>query len=126
VNLWRTLLAFFFIGAGVSHFLSPNSYLAIMPRYLPWPAALVAISGAAEIAGGLGVLFPVSRRLAAWGLIALLIFVFPANIQAISTGLVIAGRAVPGWILWLRLPLQLVFVVWVSSACLVRSSSFVR
>jgi uncharacterized membrane protein len=118
VNFSRNLLALFFIVSGANHFLSPNFYLAVMPSYLPWHAQLVAISGAAEIAGGLGVFLPQTRRLAGWGLIALLIAVFPANIQAISTGMVVAGHAIPAWMLWLRLPLQVVVLIWVYCTCL--------
>lgn len=106
MKIARILLALFFIISGANHFLSPDFYLAIMLPYFPLHAQLVAISGAAEVAGGLGVLFPPTRKLAAWGLIALLVAIFPANIQAISTGMVIADRAVPNWILWSRLLLQ--------------------
>jgi uncharacterized membrane protein len=118
VNLSRILPALFFIVSGANHFLSPNFYLAAMPPYLPWHAQLVAISGVAEIAGGLGVLLPRTRRLAGWGLIALLIAVFPANIRAISTGMAVAGHAIPAWMLWSRLPLQVVFLIWVYYTCI--------
>lgn len=118
VNFLRNLLALFFIVSGANHFLSPDFYRAIMPPYLPWHTQLVVISGAAEIAGGLGIFLPQTRRLAGWGLIALLICVFPANIQAISTGMVVAGHAIPAWMLWLRLPLQVVFMLWVYYTCL--------
>jgi uncharacterized membrane protein len=114
----RIVLALFFVIAGANHFLSPDFYLAITPPYLPRHAQLVAISGAAEIAGGLGVLFLRTRKLAGWGLIALLIAIFPANVYSIFSGLVIAGRAVPNWMLWARLPLQLAFAIWVYRVCL--------
>jgi uncharacterized membrane protein len=122
LSLARTFLALFFVVSGINHFLSPTFYLAILPSYLPWHAQLVAVSGAAEILGGLGVLFPATRKLAAWGLIALLVAVFPANIEAISSGMVIAGHAVPNWMQWARLPLQLVFLIWVYLTCLKRTS----
>ncbi len=122
MTILRILLALFFIVSGANHFLSPHFYLAIVPPYLPWHAQLVAISGAAEIAGGLGILFPRTRKMAAWGLMALLVAVFPANIQTISTGAMIAGHAIPTCLLWLRLPLQLVFGLWVYWVCL-RSGS---
>ena len=77
---WRTIfrwvLAVFFIGAGVNHFRHPAFYQAMMPPWLPWPDALILISGVAEILGGLGVLVPRARRFAGWGLIALLVAVF--------------------------------------------------
>lgn len=118
MNFSRILLALFFIVSGANHFLSPNFYLSAMPPYFPWRAQLVAISGAAEITGALGVLLPQTRRLAGWGLIALLVAVFPANIQAISTGMIIGGHVVPVWILWARLPFQLLFLTWVYHTCL--------
>ena len=126
VSVARISLALFFVVSGVNHFLSPNFYLAIMPPYLPWHVQLVAISGVAEIAGGVGVLFPQTRKLAACGLIALLVAVFPANIQAISTGITIAGRAVPHCILWMRVPFQVVFMIWVYLTCLYRPPAGIR
>lgn len=84
-----------------------------MPKSLPWPTALVYISGVAEIAGGAGLLFTRTRKIAALGLIGLLVAVFPANIYAAQHGMEVAGRAVPAWILWLRLPLQGVLIAWV-------------
>lgn len=101
-----------YISAGVLHFLITPRYMAIMPPYLPAHRALVLISGAAEIAGGIGVLTPVPtiRRAAAWGLVALLIAVLPANIYMIT------GHAnfpnIPTFIGWLRLPLQLPLIYW--------------
>ena len=120
----RVALALFFIVAGTAHFITPAPYLAIVPTYLPWPAAVVALSGVAEILGGLGVCFRTTRRAAGWWLIALLIAVFPANIHAISTGMIIGGHAMPVWILWARLPFQLLFIVWVYRVCMSRSSEF--
>lgn len=117
----RSVLALFFIIAGATHFAAPASYFAIMPPYLPWPSQLVAISGLAEILGGLGILWAPTRRWAGWGLILLLIAVFPANVQALSTGMIIAGYQVPMWMLWLRLPLQLVLLGWVYRTCLRRT-----
>jgi len=112
----RGVLAALFIASGVNHFTSPATYLAIMPPFLPAAAALVWISGVAEIAGGLGLVLRATRRIAGWGLIALLIAVFPANIYAALHGMEIANRAVPEWMLWARLPLQAVLVAWVVHA----------
>jgi uncharacterized membrane protein len=109
----RTALALFFIIAGSAHFIAPRAYLSIVPSYLPWPAGLIALSGAAEILGGLGVFFRSTRRAAGWWLIVLLIAVFPANIYATSTGMTIAGHAVPAGMLWARLPFQLLLIGWV-------------
>ncbi len=91
-----------------------------MPPALPWPAALVALSGAAEILGGVGQLIPRTRRAAGWGLIALLVAVFPANVHAIATGMTVEGWRVPEWVLWARLPFQLLFIAWVGQACLLK------
>jgi uncharacterized membrane protein len=118
----RVALGLFFILAGTAHFISPSPYLRIMPAYFPWPAVLVGLSGAAEILGGVGVCFRSTRRVAGWWLIALLVAVFPANIQAISTGMVMGEYVVPTWMLWLRLPVQLLLIAWVWRACLGRNS----
>lgn len=110
----RLGLALLFVVAGTLHFLIPAPYLGIMPPWLPAHAALVAISGAAEIAGGIGLLLPQTRRAAGIGLILLLVAVLPANIQML---LLYRARGVPWWgelLLWLRLPLQLLLIwgVW--------------
>ena len=112
--LLRWLLGLCFVAAGMNHFIAPRFYLPIMPPFLPWPLALIYISGVAEILGGLGVLVPPARKLAGWGLIALLLAVFPANLYAAFHG---AG-SIPPWILWARLPFQLVFIAWVYWTCL--------
>ena len=100
-----------FVAAGANHFLMPKPYLSMMPSYLPAHAALVQISGMAEILGGMGVLFAGTRRFAAWGLILLLVAVFPANLNAAFRGW--PGVSVSGWVLWCRLPFQAVFIWWV-------------
>lgn len=111
----RWLLAFGFMAAGANHFRDPAFYLAIMPPYMPWPGSLIAISGLCEIAGGFGILIPMVRCLAGYGLIALLVAVFPANLFMAMTGVQPAGVHLPEWALWARLPLQLVFIflVWI-------------
>jgi uncharacterized membrane protein len=120
--LSRVALALFFVLAGIAHFVVPTPYLAIMPPSIPWPAAMVAVSGAAEILGGLGVLFRSVRRAAGIWLIALLIAIFPANVYAISTGLVVGETAVPAWMLWARLPFQLILIAGVWRVCLGHAS----
>ena len=103
----------FYVGAGIMHFIRPDLYLKLIPPYLPWPTALVQTSGFFEILGGLGLLAPQTRRAAAWGLVALLVAVFPANLY-MATNPVEAGAAAIGpAIRWGRLPLQVVFVWWV-------------
>lgn len=111
--LLRIFLALFFIAAGVAHFRRPELYVQIVPPYLPWPMTLVYISGACEIAGGCGVLVPRLRRAAGWGLIALLIAVFPANVHMALGDVRIRELPIPPLLLWLRLPLQLVLIAWV-------------
>lgn len=119
----RTVLSAVFILAGINHFRSPQSYLQIMPDYLPAHKELVALSGAAEIAGGLGVLFPRTQRASGWGLIALLLAVFPANIYGAQNGMQIFGKNVPTWLLWSRLPLQGLLIWWVYKACLAKEKT---
>jgi uncharacterized membrane protein len=111
-TVFRWILTVFMVGAGVNHFVNPAPYLAMMPEVLPAKAALVAISGIAEILGGLGLILPSTRKLAAWGLIALLVAVFPANINMAMNGLPLGTTDIPTWALWARLPLQLVMIVW--------------
>jgi uncharacterized membrane protein len=113
---WRWVLAIFFVGAGANHFLNPAPYLAMMPPYLPWPAGLVWVSGIAEILGGLGLLARPLRAPAAWGLIALLVAVFPANLNVALHGW--PGTSLPAWSLWLRLPLQPLLIWWIYRTCL--------
>jgi uncharacterized membrane protein len=108
----RWLLTAFMVVAGANHFVAPAAYIAMIPSALPVPAALVNISGVAEILGGLGLILPATRRLAGWGLIALFAAIFPANINMAVHHLPLAGREVPAWALWARLPLQAVLVVW--------------
>ena len=112
-TLLRWLAALAFIAAGANHFRMPEVYMSVIPHYLPWRRALVDISGAAEILGGIGILIPQARVAAGWGLIALLVAVFPANIDMALHGY----RSVSGWLLWLRLPFQLVFVAWIYWTC---------
>ena len=101
-----------YIAAGTLHFLATSRYTAIMPPWLPAHRALVLISGVAEIAGGLGILAPIPtlRRAAAWGIVALLIAVMPANIQMLTAHA--AFPTIPVWVLAVRLPLQLPLIYW--------------
>jgi uncharacterized membrane protein len=106
----KYLFAAFFVAAGFNHFVNPAFYLKIVPPYLPWHPALVYLSGAAEMALGLLLLFQKFTRAAAWGLVALLVAVTPANVHmAINHDLYPEYGAAA---LWLRLPLQLVLMAW--------------
>lgn len=112
-TVFRWILALVFTFAGVMHLRAPEAYLKVMPGYLPFPLALIYISGVAEIAGGLGVLPRATRKLAGWGLIALLVAVFPANIAMAQSGTEGVGIDVPRWVWIARLPFQAVFIAWV-------------
>ena len=106
-----------FVGVGVLHFVKPGLFRAVVPPQLPAPGALVAVSGAAEVLGGLGVLPRRTRRLAGWGLAALLVAVFPANLyMALDSLPRFGGDArfgdIPAWVRWARLPLQLLLIGW--------------
>ncbi len=109
----RVLLAALFCLGGVMHFVKPELYEAIVPRWLPNAPMLVLISGVFEILGGLGILHPLTRRFSGWGLIALLIAVFPANVQMLHLAYVNQASAVWKAALWVRLPLQLPVLWWV-------------
>ncbi len=111
---WRAgakfLFGAFFIGAGLNHFINPGFYLDIMPPYLPWHLPLVYASGVAEAALGTLLLFRRWSKIAAWGLIALLIAVFPANLHmALNAELYPQFSPI---LLWLRLPLQALLIAW--------------
>lgn len=111
------LMAAFYVAAGSAHFVNPAFYAEIMPPYVPWPDPIVFLSGIAEIALGVLLLFRSTRRAAAWGVIALLVAVFPANLhQAIHQ---VHPAHAPAWMgtptaaaLWLRLPMQGVLIWW--------------
>lgn len=108
----RTAFGIFFVAAGLLHLVAPGAYLGIMPPLLPHPRALIYVSGVAEILGGIGLMVPATRRAAGIGLIVLLAAVFPANIQMLLNW---RERGTSWWaelILWLRLPLQLLFIWW--------------
>jgi uncharacterized membrane protein len=107
----RWALAAFFVAAGMNHFRAPAMYIGMMPAWLPWPGALSEIAGACEILGGIGILLERTRRAAGWGLIALLVAVFPANLHVALMGHM-PGFSFSPSTLWLRLPLQAVLIAW--------------
>ena len=110
MRLGRVLMGVLYVVAGMGHFAFTRAYERVMPPYLPAHHALVLLSGAAEIASGLGVLIPGRRRAAAWGLVCLLVAVFPANLWMAQHPELSPGT--PPWLLWLRLPLQLPLIWW--------------
>ena len=106
----KVIFGLFFVAAGLNHFLSPDFYLMIMPPYLPLQSELVIISGVAEVVFGIGLLIPPMSRVSAWGLIALLIAVFPANIHMAANPELYPNISIA--LLWLRLPMQGVLILW--------------
>ena len=115
---WRKLslfgLALFFIYFGIDHFINPEFYLSIMPPTFPLHAEAVYISGFFEILGGICVLIPSLRKIAGWGLIALLICVYPANIYMAITPEAFPEISIE--LLYFRIPLQFLFIYWAYSA----------
>jgi uncharacterized membrane protein len=110
-GLW--LACALFVGAGVSHLVNPKVFLAIMPPHIPEPEWMVAISGIAEILGGIGIVVPATRPFARWGIVALLIAVFPANVYMATNHIQPDGLKIPSILLWLRLPLQPLIIWWI-------------
>jgi uncharacterized membrane protein len=110
MRLVRLLMGCLYVGAGVGHFVATRMYERIMPDYLPRHHELVLLSGLAEIAGGVGVLVPQTRRAAAWGIVLMLVAVFPANVWMVQHPERFPG--VPMWAMWLRLPLQVPLIWW--------------
>lgn len=111
VLLW--LMGIFYIVAGVNHFVHPGFYLPMMPPYLPLHGELVLLSGVAELVLGIAVLMPRCRPLAAWGIILLLIAIFPANIHIAVHDVPLGGAAHGAGIWnWPRLPFQGVLIAW--------------
>jgi uncharacterized membrane protein len=98
-----------FVFAGSMHFIKPEFYLRMMPPYVPAHALLVQISGVFEMLGGIGLIVPATRRFSAFGLIALLIAVFPANIQ-MALHPELYRDIGPAIAFYLRLPLQFVMI----------------
>lgn len=118
IDKLRPVLSVFMVGVGILHFTHAAMFASIMPAYLPWHVPLVHLSGAIEIALGLMLAVERTRVLAAWGLVALYVAVFPANVNmALHPELTIVGA--PAWLpkptalaSWLRLPFQAVLIYW--------------
>ncbi|HKA16128.1 MAG TPA: DoxX family protein [Myxococcota bacterium] len=111
ISVW--VMGAFYLFAGINHFRVPEFYLRIMPRYLPWHPELVFLSGVAEVVIGVGLLIARTRVLAAWGAIALLVAVYPANIhQAVADVPIGDPPHSAGVFRWIRLPLQFVLMAW--------------
>ncbi len=104
----RVLLATMMVAAGVLHFARPEKFEPLVPDWLPAPRLLVLVSGAFEIAGGVGLLILKTRRAASWGLMALFAAVFPANVY-MATHKIYTDNPL---VLWGRLPFQAVLIGW--------------
>jgi len=116
-RLLRRVMGANYVLAGVAHFLAPDSFAEAVPPEFPRPRTLVYLSGVAEIALGVGVQFDRTRRASAWGIVALLVAVFPANVYMATDDA--AAEFVPDRLAgvaraaaWARLPLQAVLVLW--------------
>ena len=106
----------FFVG-GIAHFVATDTEMRIVPPYIPWPRAVVLISGVFELSGAAGLLFSQTRRFAGIGLFVLTIAVTPAHIYMLQVPELFPS--VPVWALWLRLPIQLALlalIAWCTSA----------
>ena len=115
-NVQPIIIGIIFVAAGALHFKNPTMYEAIMPPYIPAHRELVLASGLFEMLGGIGAMIPQTRKAAGWGLIALLVAVFPANIyMAVDTEKF--GKLAPAWALYARLPLQFLLMAWIYGAC---------
>lgn len=104
------LMALLYIGAGINHFRKPGMYLKIIPPAFKNPRLLNILSGAAEIILGILLILPFTSLMAAWGIIVLLIAIFPANVYMLLNKK--ASFGLPIWILFVRLPLQIVLIYW--------------
>lgn len=113
----RYAMGAFYVLAGVTHFLLPRAYESVVPPELPRPRALVYLSGVVEVVLGLGVLVPRTRRHAALGVVALLVAVFPANLNMAVRDVTLDGvperfSDPPDAVLWARLPVQGLLALW--------------
>lgn len=108
----KIIFAVFFIYAGISHFRVPKFFLSITPKWVPWPDKVNIFVGVVEILLGIALLIPPSQTYAAWGIIALLIAVFPANVYHFQKSLK-KGKYV--WPTAIRLPIQALLIYWAYS-----------
>jgi uncharacterized membrane protein len=111
-ELFRVILAVSIIIVGLTHFIVPDQYARIVPPQLPSPVGLVYLSGFYEILGGIGLLVPPVSQAAAWGLIALFIAVYTANINMAVNHIKIDHVPDSNLLQAIRLPFQAVFIAW--------------
>jgi uncharacterized membrane protein len=105
---FRVLLALLFLFAGTVHLIDAELFLPIMPPWVPWHLLCIEVSGVFELLGGLGLLIPIQQvqLMAGWGLVLLLVAVFPANIYMAMANIKVHGFPPEPWMDWVRLPLQ--------------------
>ena len=111
-QILKVIFAACMIAAGLSHFIVPHPYVKIVPPQLPYPEAIVYISGFFEILGGIGLFVPFVSQAAAWGLVLLLIAVYPANINMAVNNIHINNIPDGNWFQAIRLPFQFVLIAW--------------
>jgi uncharacterized membrane protein len=109
---FRGILAICMVVAGLSHFLASGAYIKIVPDLLPYPAAIVYITGVLEILGGIGLLVPQISQTAAWGFVLLFVAVYPANINMAVNHIHIDNIPDGNWFQAIRLPFQFVLIAW--------------
>jgi uncharacterized membrane protein len=109
-SVMHWLMGFLFVLAGVNHFANPGFYIRLMPPYLPWHLLLVYLSGLAEVTLGVALLIPASARLAAWGIIGLLILFLSVHVHMVVNPQLFPEVHVA--ILWVRLALQGLLIAW--------------
>jgi len=107
---WGLAVALIF--AGIDHLVTPGRYLPMMPQAVPFPAAVVLLTGLCEIAGAIGLLMPRTRRLAGIMLAVYFVCVFPANIRNAVHGVVVDGLPTVAWYYWVRLLFQPLAILW--------------
>ena len=111
-TILKYVMAAFYVYGGVNHFLNPDFYLVIMPPYIPAHGMLVGLSGVAEIVLGLALLLSLTQRLAAWGIIAMLVAFLPVHVHMLVNAELFPDA--PIVFLWIRFPLQalLILLAW--------------
>jgi uncharacterized membrane protein len=109
----RLATAAMFVFTGVSHFIFRGPMAEMVPPVFPIPDFWVSFTGVAEVSGGLGLLIPRTRRLAAWSLALLLVAIFPANVYAALEQVGMGGHRQGPSYLWFRAPLQLFLLAWI-------------
>jgi uncharacterized membrane protein len=108
----RVLMSLFYLGGGINHFISPQTYVPLMPPYLPNPELLQAIAGGVEIVVAIGFWIPRFRYAVALVTIAMLTAFMTVHVYHLQLGQVPGIPTVPMWVLWARVPMQFAFAAW--------------